>query len=301
MKKYFTYIVCLLLFGCSKKNDLQIVVSPPINSTPQPTPIVPPTPKNINAPVNGEIGGINYAFWNFNNPTFNKIVHTFTIYNEPKNIDSLTNDGLYYHNDGLYYQFYQGTLNDTIGFYYGIQTNILGNAKGIIFSRWNTRDTLNYKLANNGWGVSSGNEGDYIGVRIQYEWGVGTYSIELRKDSATIKGDWYGLWITNNSNKKSTYCGSMRFETSSKSSGIKDGGITWTELYYKANINTPLPTWHVSVDEVLADNKPPLHVLVDYNKNKFVGFSNIYTTNKKDVHFSMGPGVVTITPTGILW
>jgi hypothetical protein len=299
MKKYFTYIVCLLLFSCSKQNDIPIVVVP-ISSTQQP-PVVPPTLKNTGTPINGEVGGINYAYWHFSNTTFTKIVHTFTIHNEPKNIDSLTNDGLYYHNDGIYYQFYQGILNDTIGFYYGIQTNVRGWGRGIIFSRWKTNDTLNYKLPNGGWGDASDESGDYVGIRFPYNWGVGTYSIELRKDSSTIKGDWYGLWITNNSNKKITYCGSMRFETSSKSFGIKDGGITWTELYYKANINTPLPKWHVSVDEVLADNKPPLHVSIDYNKNRFVGFSNIYTTNKKDVHFSMGPDVVTINTSGILW
>jgi hypothetical protein len=295
MKKYFIVIACLFIIGCDKETPN------PVSVIPKPIDTIPIPPKNTNPPVNGEVGGIHYAFWDFSNLTFTKIVHTFTIHNTPKNIDSLTNSGLFYHNDGLYYQFYQGTLNDTIGFYYGIQTNVRGWGHGIIFSRWNTRDTLNYKLPIGGWGESNGNEGDYIGIRFPYNWGVGSYSIELRKDSTTIKGDWYGLWVTNNTDKKNTYCGSMRFEISSKSSGIKDGGITWTELYYKANINTPLPKWHVSVDEALADNKPAQHVSVGYNPNKFIGFTNIYTTNKKDVHFSMGPDVIRTTNVGILW
>jgi hypothetical protein len=256
-------------------------------------------PINSNQPIAGEIGGINYAFWNFNSSVFTKITHTFTIYNEPANLDNSLNK------DGLYYQFYQGILNDTIGFYYGIQTlttNPNGiNKKGIIFSRWKTRDINNYKIASGGWGETAGYEGDFIGVRLNYEWGVGTYVIELRKDSADKIGDWYGLWITNQSNKQNTYCGSIRFETSSKSSGIKNNGITWTELYSKADKNTPLPKWHVSIDEVLADNKPPISVTTDYNKNKFVGFSNIYTTNNKDVHFSMGPKVVTYKSPGKLF
>ena len=256
-------------------------------------------PTNSNQPLIGEIGGIDYAFWNFSSPVFTKISHTFTIHNEPVNLDNTLNK------DGLYYQFYQGILNDTIGFYYGIQTSVMKpngiNKKGIIFSRWKTRDTLNYKVANGGWGQSAGYEGDFIGVRINYEWGVGTYNIELKKDSSEKIGDWYGLWITNLSNKQSTYCGSIRFETSSRSSGIKNNGITWTELYTKADIKTPLPKWHVSIDEALADNTPPLSVTSDYNKNTFVGFSNIYTTNNKDVHFSMGPKVVTYKPAGKLW
>ncbi len=256
-------------------------------------------PINSNQPIAGEVGGINYAFWNFNSVTFTKITHTFTIHNEPTNLDNSLNK------DGLYYQFYQGILNDTIGFYYGIQTLTTKpngiNKKGIIFSRWKTRDINNYKIANGGWGETAGYEGDFIGVRSNYEWGVGTYVIELRKDSTDKIGDWYGLWITNQSNKQNTYCGSIRFETSSKSSGIKNNGITWTELYSKADRNTPLPKWHVSIDEVLADNNPPKSVNSDYSKNKFVGFSNIYTTNNKDVHFSMGPKVVTYKSPGKLF
>ena len=273
-------------------NNLESNLSAEVNSIAQ-------EPVNTNKPVIGEIGGIDYAFWNFNSPVFTKISHSFTIHNEPTNADGTINK------DGLYYQFYQGIINDTIGFYYGIQTSVWNpngiNKKGIIFSRWKTRDVLNYKIANGGWGQSAGYEGDFIGVRINYEWGIGTYTIELKKDSSDNKGDWYGLWITNTSNKQNTYCGSIRFETSSKSSGIKSSGITWSELYYKADKNTTLPNWHVSVDEVLADNKAPISVTSDYNKNTFVGFSNIFTTNNKDVHFLMGPKVLTYKPAGKLW
>ena len=285
-KKYYYKI------SFTDNNNLESNLSAEVNSIAQ-------EPVNTNQPINGEIGGIDYAFWNFGTPVFTKVSHTFTIYNEPTNADGSINK------DGLYYQFYQGIINDTIGFYYGIQTSVWNpngiNKKGIIFSRWKTRDVLNYKIANGGWGQSAGYEGDFIGVRINYEWGIGTYTIEVKKDSSDNKGDWYGLWITNTSNKQNTYCGSIRFETSSKSSGIKSSGITWSELYFKADKNTTLPNWHVSVDEVLADNKAPINVTSDYNKNTFVGFSNIFTTNNKDVHFLMGPKVLTYKPAGKLW
>jgi hypothetical protein len=256
-------------------------------------------PVNTATPVNGEIGGIHYAFWNFQTPTFTRLIHNFTIFNEPVNIDNSLNK------DGLYYQFYQGIINDTIGFYYGIQTSVMkpngDNKKGVIFSRWKTRDTSNYKTAPGGWGQSAGYEGDFIGVRKNYNWGVGTYKIEIGKDSSDTKGDWYGLWINKIPDGTKEYIGSIRFERSSKSSGIKDGGITWTELYYKSNPNTPLPRWHVSVNEVLADNKNPIHVTSTYNQDKFSGFTNIFTTNSHDVHFLMGPTVVRFHPAGMLW
>lgn len=260
---------------------------------------IPLEPVNTASPVNGQIGGLHYAFWEFRALTFTKLVHNFTIYNEPVNKDNSLNK------DGLYYQFYQGIINDTIGFYYGIQTSVMkpdgDNRKGVIFSRWKTRDIANYRTAAGGWGQSAGYEGDFIGVRKNYEWGPGTYSIELRKDSADSKGDWYSLWINKIPVVSKEYIGSIRFERSSKSSGIKSGGITWTELYFKSNLNTPLPRWHVSVNDVLADNQHPLHVTTSYSSDKFVGFTNIFTTNGHDVHFLMGPTVVRFHPPGILW
>src|SRR6266536_3179423 len=53
------------------------------------------------------------------------------------------------HNDvetrpGLYFQMYQGKIGDA-GFYFGLQTDVYepgvgGRGKGLIFSRWKTRD-----------------------------------------------------------------------------------------------------------------------------------------------------------------
>jgi hypothetical protein len=260
------------------------------------TPIEPINPA---IPINGEIGGIHYAYWDFTSPTFTKLTHNFTIFNDPMNNDNSLNK------DGLYFQFYQGIINDTIGFYYGIQTSVMkpdgNNIRGVIFSRWKTRDTSNYKVAPDGWGQSAGYEGDFIGVRRNYEWGVGTYEIEIRKDSSDSKGDWYGLWIKKISVSDNVYIGSIRFERSTVSNGIKDGGITWTELYFKEKANTPLPRWHVSVNKILADNNKPVHVTSAYSENKFAGFTNIFTTNSSDVNFLMGPTVVRFHAAGILW
>ncbi|MFM6949219.1 MAG: hypothetical protein ACKOWQ_09410 [Aquirufa sp.] len=255
---------------------------------------------NTATPINGEIGGLNYAYWDFPKKTFTKISHEFTIHRNPTASDGSVTE------DGLYYQFYQGQLNDDIGFYYGIQ-NLIYNPnggtpkKGIIFSRWGTRDIQNYKLAPGGFGQSAGYEGDFIGIRLNYEWTIGTYLIELKLDSSDNIGDWYGLYLTKKSSNEKTYVGSIRFEKGIKSQGIKTGGITWTELFSKKNKLSPLPNWHISVDQVLADDTPPNSVTVDYNPNKFVGFTNIFTTNKKDIHFLMGPKVKKVNPSGRMW
>jgi hypothetical protein len=261
---------------------------------------MPIEPINLGAPLNNEIGGINYAYLNLKTPTVTKINHLFTIYDEPRNQDGSLNT------DGLYYQFYQGLLNDDIGFYYGIQTSVYNpnggpHKKGIIFSRWKTRDINNYNLAKGGFGQSAGYEGDFIGVRINYDWKPGTYEIELKLDSTDKIGDWYGLRIKNAQDSEFTYAGSIRFEKGIISKGIKSGGITWTELYFKGITNTPMPRWHVSVDKVLADNLEPRSIYIDYNKDRFVGFSNIYSTNKSDFHFLMGPKVKKINNSGTVW
>lgn len=247
---------------------------------------------NLIAPTNFPMPrGIHYAYQYFEKNTFESVKHRFTIHQEPSN------------NGKLYYQFYQGKINDTIGFYYGIQTNVYSpeppydRGKGLIFSRWNTRDIENYSLATNGWGQSAGYEGDFIGVRNSYNWGVGTYETELKKDSTDNVGDWYSLKIRNILVDEQTYIGSIRFESSSISSGIISGGIIWTELYSNASDGT-IPDWHVSIDDILIDNnEKPLEIYTRYS-DLFEDYSNIFTTNRKDIHFLVGPKVKNITPGG---
>lgn len=63
-----------------------------------------------------------------------------------------------------------------------------------------------------------------------------------------------------------------------------------------------MPDWHVSTDEVIANNnEKPSQVYITYNPNRFVGFANIFTTNNKDVHFIMGPKVKKYHKEGNLW
>ena len=61
---------------------------------------------------------------------------------------------------------------------------------------------------------------------------------------------------------------------------------------------TFLSSFDVSVDDISIDNnEKPNRIYTTYNET-FEDFSNIYTTNKNDVHFLVGPKVKQITPQG---
>jgi len=238
--------------------------------------------------------GVHYADYHFNSERFTRLKQRFTIHELP----TLQNGNEY--DGGLYWNFYQGVINDNIGFYFGLQTLVYGDpdgtlSKGVIFSRWETRDTSNYRLAQNGWGQSAGYEGDFIGVRKEFEWGVGTYDIELKRVESDNEGDWYGLFIRNISDPSFTYIGSIRFEHGSNE-GIRSGAGTWTEIY-SANSSLEFPRWHVSIDDIrINDDEQPNRIQSRYfeevwQSNQFDDYTNIYSPDGKEVHFLMGPYV----------
>ena len=238
--------------------------------------------------------GVHYADYHFNSERFTRLKQRFTIHELP----TLQNGNEY--DGGLYWNFYQGVINDNIGFYFGLQTLVYGDpdetlSKGVIFSRWETRDTSNYRLSQNGWGQSAGYEGDFIGVRKEFEWGVGTYDIELKRVESDDEGDWYGLFIRNISDPSFTYIGSIRFEHGSNE-GIRSGAGTWTEIY-SANSSLEFPRWHVSIDDIRINNdEQPNRIQSRYfeevwQSNQFDDYTNIYSPDGKEVHFLMGPYV----------
>ena len=245
--------------------------------------------------------GVHYADYHFTSQRFTRLKQRFTIHELP----TLENGNEY--DGGLYWNFYQGVINDNIGFYFGLQTKVYGDpdgepSKGVIFSRWETRDISNYRLVDEGWGQSAGYEGDFIGIRKEFEWGVGTYEIELKLVESDEIGDWYGLFIRSIDQLSFTYIGSIRFDHGS-TQGIRSGAGTWTEIYY-AESSLEFPRWHVSIDDVRINNgEQPLRIQSRYfeevwQSNQFDNYTNIFSPDGREVHFLMGPYVTRIHGSG---
>jgi len=232
----------------------------------------------------GEIGGLHYVWWDFGINNFKSLYVDITIYNEPDN------------NDGLYFQMYQGTING-VGFYYGLQTRVYNPndgliKKGLIYSRWETRDLSNVRTIEGGWSQSAGYEGNFVGIRKYYNWTNHSYRFKLAYMESDDTGDWYGIWIYDSDNFTEDFLGSIRFPpTEASKSGIANGGVTWTELYYKGIKQTPIPSWHASINGIYAREEtiPPNSATSAYSS---IAHTDIYydQTSQK-IHFIMGPEV----------
>lgn len=234
----------------------------------------------------GEIGGVHYIWWDFPK---SRIYTTLTV-------RVTINEELEF-NDGMYFQMYQSHINNQ-GFYFGFQTRTyhpeLGDmGKGIIFSRWETRSLDNVKISENGWAQSAGYEGDFVGVRRNYDWGIGTYTFTLSKNQTDDNGDWYDLFVTDEIKNSTDYCGSIRFQHDVKE-GISYTGATWTEIYMKENIDTPIPRWNVSITDISMNNDlDPVSVYVTYSD---IIYTEIHVEKGK-ISFLMGKNVERKTPT----
>ena len=250
------------------------------------------TPDYGDVPL-GEIGGLHYVYWDFGRDTFQSLNITVRIYNEP----SLQ--------DGLYFQMYQGFIND-VGFYFGIQTDVYrpgvgSTGKGLIFSRWGTRDLSNARPVDDGWTESAGYEGDFIGIRKNYEWTTHTYRLKIANVDSDDIGDWYSVWIEDLDDSTIDHLGSIRFpRVESENAGIKNHGITWTELYYKETQDTPIPSWHVSITDITVDEgRSPLHASSYYSsiQNTDIYYDKVVS----EIHFLMGYDVEREHSAGLIY
>ncbi len=152
-----------------------------------------------------------------------------------------------------------------VPFYFGLQTDVDDPAsgsrgKGLIFSRWETRDLDNAGIADpeDGWSQSSGHEGDFIGVRRSYDWGAGDYRVRIAPDGSDDGGQWFGMWITDKSTGETVWGGSLRFPYEDGKAAISSPFYTTMEIYGGAPIRPiDMPEWHVSIAKPLGDGVKP--------------------------------------------
>lgn len=144
-----------------------------------------------------------------------------------------------------------------VAFYFGVQTDANGRGKALIYSRWGTRDLANARYSESGgWTQSSGHEGDFIGVRRNYDWGAGDYRVRIAPDGSEGDAEWFGLWITDLGTDESTWIGSLKFPLSDGGARIQPHSIATIELYGNPEIRPiDIPRWHVSVSRPSGDGK----------------------------------------------
>ena len=148
-----------------------------------------------------------YWGWDQNTGSFRELVVNLTIHND---VDSLSG------RNGLFLLVVSGRISAT-RFYFGFQTDVQdpvtgsSRGKGVIFSRWGTRDLANVRLAEDGFSQSSGHEGNFVGARRGYDWGAGSYRLLLAPDGAEPDGEWFGLQVTDLASGTTTRVGSLKF------------------------------------------------------------------------------------------
>ena len=182
---------------------------------------------------------------------FRELTFDFTVHNDP---------GDFSDEYGLYLMLCQGEIADT-EFYFGLQTNAFGhpggvNNKAFIFSRWETRDLTNARVADSEetWVESSGHEGDFISVRRAYNWGAGEYRVRIAPDGADVDGEWFGIWITDKATYETTWIGSLKFPYENGRAAIRQSVYTTMEIYGGKQIEAfRIPAWHVSLRRPLGD------------------------------------------------
>ena len=226
--------------------------------TPTPTPTATPVPrlaKSIKTPEH-----MAHLWWEWGRDRdfagdgregFRELTFDFTVHNDP---------GDFSDEYGLYLMLCQGEIADT-EFYFGLQTNAFGhpggvNNKAFIFSRWETRDLANARVANSEetWVESSGHEGDFISVRRAYIWGAGEYRVRIAPDGANVDGEWYGIWITDKATYETTWIGSLKFPYENGRTAIRQSVYTTLEIYGGKQIEAfRIPAWHVSLRRPLGD------------------------------------------------
>ena len=253
-----------------------VPVPPTSSPTPTPTPIptavpVPPTPSPT--PTQLQIPGrvdlyapisppkhMAYIWWDWkpDQDHFREMVTDFTIHNDVHDWSDL---------HGIYLILGYSSISDA-GFYFGLQTDANRRGKGVIFSMWGTRDLANARYADtDGWTQSSGHEGDFIGVRRSYDWGVGDYRIRIASDSIDPDGEWFGLWITDLDTGNTTWIGSLKFPLLNGTAKIKPNSYATIEIYGVAPIRPiEIPQWHVSIKRPLGDNVPSIRGYTGYSR-----------------------------------
>ena len=218
---------------------------------------------------------------------FKELVIEFTIHNNV----ALGGD------QGLYLMLAHGSINGE-DYYFGLQTDVYSpepptwRGKGLIFSRWGTRDLANARYSDkDGWTQSSGHEGDFIGIRRSYEWGAGDYRVTLAPDGEPDEdGVWMGLWITNVQTDVTTWVGSLKFPANDGHAIINPESYSTIEIYGRRIKPIEIPQWHVSIRRPEGDGIKATGGLTGYSPfyGQITNSEANYNHETQEIHLKVG-------------
>ena len=200
--------------------------------------------------------------WDHGEDGFREIVVDLTIHNEI---------GEFLDDFGIYLILGSGDVSGA-GYYFGIQTDVFDPSRGshrgegLIYSRWVTRDLANARVAEDGWTESSGHEGDFIGVRREYDWGSGDYRLRLASDGADPDSEWFSLWITDLDADVTTWAGALKFPYRDNKALIAPVSYATIEIYGIGRIRPiDIPELRISVKAPLGDGMRATNGYIEYS------------------------------------
>jgi hypothetical protein len=197
---------------------------------------------------------------------------------------------------GLFVQLYDGPVNG-IGKYFGFQTTIDGGlGRGLLYSRWETRDRRLARAGSGSLFYDSGHEGDFISVRKSYGWKKGSYRVEFQIVESGVDGVWYGLTCVDMATNSQVDVGSLFFP---HGSGISNGCGTWLELYTTTFDPDNLLLVEFSIDRFLANgDTPPEAVPITYKPEEIPSRNTNVVLEPVRIIIRAGKGVQEKTPPG---
>ena len=227
--------------------------------------------------------------WGQGKDRFRELEVELTIHND---IGNFSNE------HGIYMMLGSGDIS-SIGFYFGIQTDVYdpnigrGRGKGLIFSGWDTRDLANVRLADGGWSESSGHEGDFVGVRRQYDWSAGDYRISLAPDGTESDGEWFSLRITDIATEMTTWIGALKFPYSygTDTALIESPSYSTIEIYGDRKIHPiDIPELRISIKPPTGDGVPATSGYIGYSafEGEILNSDAIYDRKAGVVHLQAG-------------
>jgi hypothetical protein len=229
-----------------------------------------------------------YARYTFGNANFASLQMKVTVVKDPG--DQV----------GLYVAPFNGYIDGTLT-YLGLQSNVTNNklgtrtGKGIVFSRWATLDPEDTKIATGGFLEVGTHEGEFVGIRLNYPWTVGTYTLSLDRAQPGVadgERDWFELSVTDAANKK-TFVGALRFprKVPGTRASVSPSTTLFTEVYMGATEFAKVPALEIEVTQ-LADGKAATRVKTEYpaypNMEKFPNTDAYYIRSRDTMHFTYG-------------